>query len=389
MRFIALLCVLSIAAGPVLADDAAIEARLKALEQEVAGLKKENDQLRHDLGLEVVARQPTVRTAAKSETLQIGGMLQAQTEAGDRGDTRFANGNTRTYLRRARLNAGGRFIEEFDFRLELELAGALANTTGLRAQLTDAYITWNRFDAASVRIGQFKSPFGFEQLYLDSRLSTIERSLVNDRLTPGRQIGVQVGGDVLDQRVSYAAGLFNGNGTNVNFNDNDKLMLAGRVSAVPFSGRLFDVPWRWSFGANGFRNSDAGAAVPPELGISSFTGHRSAVGYDTQLVAGRTEVWGEALRGDFEPSNGKPGPRLHASGWYAQAGYEAIRDKLQFIARREEFGGSGHSTRSSIVGLNWYLRHHDLKLQLDLVRSAVPDLAKQQQKVIARLQTVF
>ncbi len=74
--------------------------------------------------------------------------------------------------------------------------------------MTDGYITWNRHAEANVRVGQFKTPFGFEQLYSDTRLHTIERSLANDRLTLSRQIGAQVGGDFLEKRLSYARGSF-------------------------------------------------------------------------------------------------------------------------------------------------------------------------------------
>ena len=63
-----------------------------------------------------------------------------------------------------------------------------------------------------IRVGQFKTPFGFEQLYSDPRLFITERSLGNDRLTQSRQLGAQVGGDVLDKRLTYAIGLFNGTG---------------------------------------------------------------------------------------------------------------------------------------------------------------------------------
>ena len=58
-------------------------------------------------------------------------------------------------------------------------------------QLTDAYINWNHFDFANVKAGQFKTPFGYEQLYADPKLFTIERTSANDRLTVSRQIGVQ------------------------------------------------------------------------------------------------------------------------------------------------------------------------------------------------------
>lgn len=211
-----------------------------------------------------------VKPAGKEPVLAVGGLLQAQAEAGDRGDSRFTNDNDRFYLRRARLNATGKFLEEFDFRLELDLAGSLSNTSGLRAQLTDGYITWNRYPAANVRAGQFKTPFGFEQLYGDPRLLTLERTLVNDRLTLSRQIGAQVVGDLLEKRFTYAAGLFNGNSVNNNFNDNDKFAFVARLAVIPWQGKLFGQSANWAVGANGYSTSDTALALSADLGLDSI-----------------------------------------------------------------------------------------------------------------------
>ncbi len=398
----AVLC-LSLAAGSAFAQDDSVEARLEKLEQDLADLKKENEQLRRDLGLEVVSRQSDVKMGGKSESLQLGGLIQAQTEGGDRGDTRFTDSNARTYLRRARMNVSGRFLEEFSFRAELELAGGLGNTSALRAQMTDAFINWNRFDSANIRVGQFKTPFGFEQLYADPRLYTIERSFVNDRLTPGRQIGVQAGGEAYYERFNYSVGFFNGSGTNQNFNDNDKFMIAARVSVVPFSGRLFDNQARWSAGTSTFRSTDTNLAAAADFGLDStpatpardnlFTGQRSGLGYDTQLEVGPFELWGEYLRGTFQPTSKVPSHRLRSSGWYGQASYYVLPDKLQLVAKIESFDPNtfthANSTRSSILGVNWYFKQHDVKLQLDWMHSNVPGVSKEQQKVLARLQTIF
>ena len=182
------------------------EERLDKLEQEVQRLRKENEELRRTLGVEGRAAEAVVKPAGKEPTLQVGGLLQVQGEAGDKGDTRYSDKNDRVYLRRARINASGRFLEDFDFRAELELAGTLANTGSLRAQMTDGYVTWNHFSFLNVRGGQFKTPFGYEQLYADPRLFMEERSLVNDRLTFGRQLGVQASGDFLEKRLTYASG---------------------------------------------------------------------------------------------------------------------------------------------------------------------------------------
>jgi phosphate-selective porin OprO/OprP len=381
-----------------------VEERLQKLEQQVTALKLENDQLRRDLGLEVLARQATVKTAgASAENVQFGGMVQVQGESGDRGDSRFISPNARVYLRRARVNVAGRFVQEFNFRTELELSGSLTDATGLRAQLTDAYINWNRFDSANVRVGQFKTPFGFEQLYADPRLYTIERSLANDRLTLSRQIGIQVGGDAYYERFNYSIGIFNGNGTNLNFNDNDRFLTAGRVSVVPLSGRFLDQPSRWSVGVNAFRTRDSNVTLPAEFGIDStpatpakdniFVGRRSGFGADSQVELGRVELWGEVLHGTFEPDDRIPLRRLRSTGGYGQAAVFVIEDKLQLVGRYETFTPnttlSTGRTKTSVFGVNYYFKQHDLKLQVDYLHGTVGDLRGEQNKVIARLQTVF
>ena len=301
------------------------------------------------------------------------------------------------------MNVSGRFVEDFSFRVEMDLAGSLSDTSGFRAQLTDGYINWSRFNAANIRVGQFKTPYGFEQLYADPRLYTAERSMVSDRLTPGRQIGVQLGGVGLDERLNYAVGLFNGTGTNQNFNDNDKLMAAARLGFVPYDGRMLGKASKISIGANAFRGTDTSLAVASDFGIDStpatpakdniFTGRRRGIGFDAQAEIGRAEFWGEYLRDTFEPSDRFPAGRFYSDGWYAQATYYLIPAKLQLAERLETFDPrditSGDATRSTISGLNWYIKQRDIKLQLDWMRSNVPGVSKTQQKVIARLQTAF
>jgi phosphate-selective porin OprO/OprP len=353
--------------------------------------------------LEAQTGLAVVKPAGKEPTLTLGGLLQVQGEAGDRGDARFGNSADRFYLRRARLNATGKFLEEFDFRLEGDFAGTLANTTGLRAQMTDGYIDWNRYAAANVRVGQFKTPFGYEQLYSDPRLTTLERSLVNDRLTSGRQLGAQVGGDLLDKRLSYAVGAFNGNGTNNNFNDDEHFMVAARLSGVLWQGKLLGQSASAGLGIDALDSDDTNVAFSSEFGFDStpatadrdniFAGTRRGTGIDGQLTAGPFELMAEYLEMRFEPRNARPAAELTSNGWYVQGSAYVIPQRLQVVLKHETFDPdderSADVVRAETVGANYYLKGHDLKLMADWVRFDGPGATCSQDKLLARLQVIF
>ncbi len=349
------------------------------------------------------AQAPPAKVAAagREPTLQFGGLIQVQAETGDRGDARFSSSNDRFYLRRVRLNAAGRFLEEFDFRLELDAAGSVGAQSGLRAQLTDAFVNWNRYTTANIRVGQFKTAFGFEQLYGDPRMPSIERTLASDRLTLGRQVGLQVGGDLLDKRLSYALGAFNGSGTNNTSNDNNRFSWVGRISGQPWRGRLFGKSSALTVGANGYRSEDSGLSLP-DLGIDStpgtpdrdglFTGGRRGAGADLQLVAGPFELWAEALRAQFRPTNRFPDRDFEAEGGYLQATCFVWKTRLQLLVKHETFdplrGAEFTTTTTDTLGFNYFIKGSDLKVMLNYLRVDI-DRRPGQEKILARVQVLF
>ena len=66
-------------------------------------------------------------------------------------------------------------------------------------------------------------------------VDTIEEVEVVDSITPERDIGVAISGDILDEKITYALGVFNGNGINTS-DDNDQKDIIGRVVVSPFKG---------------------------------------------------------------------------------------------------------------------------------------------------------
>jgi phosphate-selective porin OprO/OprP len=238
-------------------------------------------------------------------------------------------------------------------------------------------------------MGQFKTPFGYEQLFSDTRLITIERSLVNDRLTLSRQLGVQVGGDFLEKRVSYAAGVFNGNGANNNFNDDDSFLSAARLSGVLVQGK----PLTWSVGGNVFSSEDTSVSAS-DFGFDNnvFAGERVGTGFDTQLLAGRFELLAEYLTVDWEPSLRRPRSEVGSEGWYVQGSYFLIPDRLQGVLKAESFDPIAEDrtepTEIGTAGLGWYFKGHDLKLLLNYLRVRQDGL-EDQDKILTRMQVIF
>lgn len=342
--------------------------------------------------------QIVVTPAGKEPILKIGGLLQVQADFGERGDGRFTTGDDRFYLRRARLNATGSFLEDFDFRLEMDLSASLSNnstsvsTSNLRAQLTDGYVNWNKYVQANIRGGQFKTPFGYEQLYNDPRLLTIERSLVNDRLTIGRQLGAMVYGDLLEKRFSYWSGVFNGNNVNVSFNDNDSFLYSGRAAGTLFEGKAHGQDTKLALGGNVFLSEDKNlTGQPPDFSFAgnTFTGKRRGVGVDSQFKMGPLDVWLEYLAVRFEPADNTPRDEFTPRGWYAMAGY-FIRPKAQVVLRYEEFDPTViDSTQTWTFGFNYLIKGDDLKFQVDYLLSNVPDIVETQNKVLCRFQVNF
>lgn len=364
---------------------ARIEAKLNdtVSTEELAPTLKEYSDLTKALGWDGKSPLTAVKPAGKEKTLALGGFVQANFESGSATavpDARFAGLSSRFLLRRARLFATGTFAEDFSFKLESDFGNnSLAAKTGLSGQLTDAYVSWTKFPSASLRLGQFKTPFGYEQLLADTKLYTIERSLPNDSLTLGRQIGGMLYGDVADKRVSYSLAAYNGTGVNLSSNDNQKFMWVGRVAGVLLDTKAGSQKVKVTAGADYFTTEDKG----------TFTGRREGESFDLQGVVGPAELQAEWLQNDKHPTSGLA---TTARGWAVLGAYTFL-PKWQGIVRYESYdtntATANTTTELWTYGVNYFLKGDDLKLSLDYLVGRQPPPAPQGERVIARLQFMF
>jgi len=360
--------------------------------------------------------------------LTLGGFIQANFEDGDVSAFEGRFGLTalkdRFRLRRARINLTGEFAENFDFKVE----GDFENSDGISSSrtafsATDIFVNWHQYPEAQIKIGQYKAPFGLEQITPDTNLFTIERSLPTGAITPERQVGVQIWGKPFtniwpDQKdfLTYYAGIFNGNGRNITINDNNNFMAAGRVELMPFKGKLFGQDSSLKLGGDVLNSrDDKGTNISQSLNLLVNTDgslspyvlpgadERTAWSADAWLTVGPFDLIGEYLAEDVDGRTvaGKaPGfANFEPSGWYVQGSYFIIPKKLQSVIKWEALDPDqvhDDNIHSITAGLNYYIHGDSIKLMVNYVhtwsdfREVHPQFGDDQfDEVILRLQLMF
>ncbi len=309
-----------------------------------------------------------------------------------------------TEIRRVRFSFGGVLYDWLEFQTSVDLAG---DGTALR----DAWVeTADLGPPGNLRLGQFKEPFGLEQLGGSGDLTFLERS-VGSTLTPGRNIGLMCSSPFAEKRGTWALGLFH---EDVLSNVDQG---TGSGSGVAATGRLTYLPW---YGDDGRRLAHFGldASVrsadridtrfkaEPEIHLApNIVDTKSFDSSDMQMLAGEGGlVWGAAsLQAEYFLTHVSIplGEDATFPGYYLQASYfltgEArgySRSSGHFTAPKllSRFDGDGDSmgaweiaarysrlnldsaaifggdVRDVTLGLNWYI-NETMKVQVNYVYS--------------------
>ena len=464
-RFSAAVPILVLAVQPLLAQGPSDSDRLEKLERAVEQLQKRNTQLEAEIkslkkqtaaaptAPAVPAEGPTKKqvvydgkTSAEKNVslpekppvyvlqggpeikLTLGGFIQVNFEDGDVSAFEGRFGLTalkdRLRLRRARISLIGEFAEQFDFKIE----GDFENSDGISSNRTDfsgtdIFINWHKFPEAQIKLGQWKAPFGLEQLTPDTKIFTIERSLPTGALTPERQLGVQLWGQPLTHVwpeekdfLTYYAGIFNGNGRNTTISDNNNFMAVGRLELMPFKGKLFGQDSSLKLGGDILNSrDDKGVNISQTLNLlvnhdgslSPFVlpgaDERTAWSADAWFTIGPFDLIGEYLAEDVDGrtvAGVAPGfKNFDPSGWYVQGSYFIIPKTVQAAVKWESLEPdqvADDNIRSITAGLNYYIHGDSVKVMVDYVhtwsdfREAHPQFGSDNfDEVIGRVQVIF
>ena len=143
-------------------------------------------------------------------------------------------------LRMVRGYVKGTILKEWNYYIQLEYSGAPGVDKGVR--LLDAYGEWKRFPEFSVKFGQMKRVFTFENPYSPwdtgfGNYSQLVQKLagmsdrVGEHSSGGRDAGIVVQGDLFpaeDHRwLHYQVGVYNGQGINHSDENKQKDVIGG------------------------------------------------------------------------------------------------------------------------------------------------------------------
>jgi phosphate-selective porin len=240
-------------------------------------------------------------------------------------------------IRRARFGVQGNYGKQLDYAFLFDTANTASNGVTIR----DAYIDFKPWKVLQFQAGQYKVPFSQEVGTGDTAVELIERSLVSvlypDAAGTFRAPGVTAHGVLLDDRVQYWVGAFNGKGLVTN-NTTDEPEVVARMRIYPWKKSSNE--WLNGFAIGGSINHSRSRGLSNELSFSGVTNDSEFTFFPQFRINGGIERY----NGHFQWLMGRFGLR----GEYTQALWK--RDNIG----AQQLGGIGFVSLPGIVGKGAY-----------------------------------
>lgn len=303
-----------------------------------------------------------LNAADKSFSLRLRGDVQA--------DGRFfsndgvAPGAESFYLRRVRVVFQGTMFSRFDFKV-------MPNFGLGRAELQDAYVDARFTSVFGVRAGKFKLPVGLEVLQSPTTMFFIERAYPSS-LVPNRDVGVEVHGELLNDRLSYQFGVFNGSadGASIDADANNSKDVAARLFTKPFRASASFLSGL-GLGIAVTAGTQEGSETSPELPAFRTSGRQTffrylagaeagsfAHGQRTRIASqgyyyqGRVGLLGEYVISRQEVQTASATAALANRAWQVAGSFVLTGEDAAFgrLQPRAPYDGQGHWGAVEVVG---------------------------------------
>jgi hypothetical protein len=369
-----------------------VDQRIEALERELEALKREVGE-KDSTGGAPAQEEPPAQQEAKSKaskdvsllpTWQVTDGITFKPGFRVQGRYSYSEMSDHTFqIKRFRLKGSGELFGIAKYGAELKIDG-----TGTRpinsdspapgAGVENAWVEFTKLQDVKARFGLYDIPFSRSNLTSDSKLLFMDRSLIRGLLSSvglsDNTIGALFHGRPFGGRFEYATGVFQ--------NDNFGTIptWSGRIVAnlldPPKQGGYGD--YRGSYIGNGRRLAiSANGAYTPSVGTGLEEFDLYAIGSDLFFNMGPFTL---QMEFDWYKKDMRTGPAIVTLGGYVQGGLllgplfdrwesaPSILDSIELAARYQDVDDEDVNEarlRWTSVGLNYYIRSHNLKVQMD------------------------
>lgn len=316
---------------------------------------------------------------------------------------------------------GWLYTKDLTFKLEFAFQDLQGNANS--GAINDAYFNYDLTKgkkAFRLQFGQFKVPFGRQEMTSSFNQTFVDRSIVSGEYERGRDLGFQVDGLLAGNKIEYRAGIFNGRasntGRNQTLNDNDKYQYDARLMWQPFGDVKYSESDFESVDkpllaiAGGYESLDLGNTIPqpaatvpplpPATPLARISACPCAAGDYKWTMFGTDVVFkfkgfslmGEYFNREIKPSDAAtPGsPTFNSNAYHVQAAYLLNKKRTWEVAFRyallDPTDVVGDNDRTEIGGgINWFYNKHFAKIQADWRQ--LEDKAKNTKDQEVRIQT--
>lgn len=287
---------------------------------------------------------------------------------------------------RARLGVMGNIPYDFSYYVVMEMSPFLSEDQPYPI-LLDAFISYKRYEWATMSVGSFKSPFGLETNTACSGLLTVYRSKATVELvTPFRDLGFMFLGGSKDTKVQYALGLMNGTGLG-HRDDNHFKEIVGRFRYRPMD-------WL-AIGASAKYGQAPSAADLVDPDVRTRMGAEMSARYGNLLVQGEYiygKDQGSSIVGGGCSGGGTVvlGDKVRQGG-FIQAGYNVLYN-LQPVAKFEFYDSDSNISNNeeyiATFGVNYFFNDWT-RLQVNYRYAAELPVDEKNDGVVVQLQVKF
>lgn len=340
---------LVLAGGKAVAADS-VSSRINKLENEIQLLKRQqevneektNSAAEKNANVEVGKKGLVITSPDKKYQLDVHGVFQFDNRS-------FISTNNTTTGRSENLVRRARPIINFkagDTTLYFVPDFAGTASTANNTKIVDAYAEHKLNNAVKIRAGKFKPPVGLEQLQSDPDTLFTERGYAAS-LTPTRDIGIQVAGNIIADILEYQVGVFNGSAdlASTDGDNDDKKDFAARLFTTPFVNTDIISLRGLGFGVGGSVGERKGSVSSRQLPTYVSQGQQTFFSYASTAYADGTQwrlspqaYWYSGNKGilaeyaisNQDVTNGATNLSLQNKAWNVAVSYVITGEDINF-----------------------------------------------------------